>query len=540
MPALAASAPNASLDPNLTYMPADSTTAAAPSAESAYQAGLDCLSRGDLTAACQAFETAIAMAPSMAQAHLDLGSSLRRQRDSRAAEAALRRARTLDPALRDATYSLAYLLHDAGRDSELAHVLLELAAREPADLTLQRQVAGLLMDFGCYEDAACVARRIAEAAPATGAWQRLGVCLLQLQRLSEAEEALNLAVHCDPLAGSAYLLLSQTRRATAADRSRLKEQQAILDSRWIAGEARACLHFALGNWFEDLGDYASAWAQFSAGNRLRRDAQPFDRPAWDDYFKRLPETTGIADPNPAAEQMPQPLFLIGFPGANPGPLASLLAAHPAISNVGVSAQVDGLAHACQQLADKPYPECLADIDESQLSGLAQGIRDGWPEKCTGSRWVLDESPLNFLHIALIVRVFPATRFIYQCRPAWDNCLSAYLWPFPHPHHGHVHELHDLAYFYRQYLACMTRWQADLPARTVLRYQTNPGRSDSTAEAPEVWKFLDLESPGAHAARPRALGSVVAADLQHRDIPGRWRNYREHLAPAFEAAGLEPD
>lgn len=521
-------------------MPSDSSAEAAPSAESACQSGQEFLSRGDLAAACRAFETAIAMDPSMAQAHLGLGNSLRRQRNSHAAETALRRARALDPALRDATYSLAYLLHSAGRDSEPAAVLMELAARESADLSLQRQVAGLLMDFGCFDAAARLARKIAEASPAAGAWQRLGVCLLQLQRLSEAEEALSLAVRSDSLAGSAYLLMSQTRRATAADRTRLNELQAILDSGRIAGEARACLHFALGNWLEDLGDYAPAWAQFSAGNRLRHDARPFDRPAWDDYFKRLPETTVVANPNPAAEQISQPLFLIGFPGANPEPLAPLLAAHPAISSLGMSAQVDGLARACQQLADKPYPECLADIEASQLGGLAQGVRDDWPEKCIDSRWVLDESPLNFLHVALIVRVFPASRFIYQYRPPWDDCLSAYLWPFPHPHHSHVHDLHSLAYFYRRYSAWMNQWQASLPAQTMLKCLANAGRNGSAAEASAVWKFLELDTPPAHGAGPQVSGPVFTVDLQRRDIPGRWRNYREHLAPAFEAAGLEPD
>ncbi|HKT32202.1 MAG TPA: sulfotransferase [Gammaproteobacteria bacterium] len=518
-------------------MPSDSTTAAA---ESTCQSGLELLSRGDFAAADRAFETAISMAPSMAQAHLGLGNSLRRQRRLHDAETALRRARTLDPALRDAAYSLAFLLHGAGRDAELTTVLMELADGEPADLTLQRQVTGLLMDFGCFEQAARLARKIAEVAPAPGAWQRLGVCLLQMQRLSEAEEAFSVAVRGDPLAGSAYLLMSQARRATAADRTRLTELQKILDSGSIVGDARACLHFALGNWLEDLGDYAGAWTQFSAANRLRRDARPFDRSAWEDYFQRLPETVAAANPKPNSEQIPQPLFLVGFPGASPEPLGSLLATHPAISSLGVSTQVDDLARACQQLADKPYPECLADIEATQLGGLEQGVRNDWPDKGKHAHWILDESPLNFIHLALIMRVFPESRIIHQHRQPWDDCLSAYLCPFPQPTCSHVHDFPDLLFFYRQYAALMDRWRENLPARTLLSLQANSEGNGPVAGTGSVWKFLELGAPDATGARQPISRPMFTADPQRRDIPGRWRNYREYLAPVFEAAGLEPE
>lgn len=521
-------------------MPNDTSLESLRRAESTYRSGLELLSRGDLAAASTAFETTISLDPSMAQAHLGLGNSLRRQRQSREAESALRRARTLDPNLRDATYSLAFLLHDAGRDSETAIALMELAARESADLTLQRQVTGLLMDFNCFEDAARLARKIAEAAPTAGAWQRVGICLLQLQRLSEAEEALNAAVRAEPLAGFAYLLMSQTRRAITADRTRLAELQGILDSGRITGEARACLHFALGNWLEDLGDYASAWAQFSAGNGLRRIERPFDRSAWEDYFNRLPKTVAHADRSPIPEQIPQPLFLVGFPGAHPEPLAALLTGHSAVSSLGASAQVDSLAHACEQLADRPYPDCLSDIEATQLTGLAQGVRDEWPEKTKEARWVMDETPLNFLHVALILRVFPDSRIIFQHRQPWDDCLSAYLWPFPHPNHGHVHALQDLAYFYQQYSALMDRWQESLPTQTLLKFQANSRVNTPATEAQAVWKFLGLNVAPAAETRHPASRPLLSADPQRRDIPGRWRNYREYLAPVFEAAGLEPD
>ena len=521
-------------------MPSESSTASVVGAESACQTGLEFLSRGDLTAACKAFEAAIALAPSMAQAHLGLGNSLRRQRKPHEAESALRCACTLDPALRDAAYSLAYLLHSAGRDAETAAALKNLAAREPADLTLHRQVAGLLMEFGCFEDAEPLARKIAEVAPAAGAWQRLGLCLLQLKRLTEAEAAFTQAVHHDPLAGSAYLLMSQTRCATEADRIRLGELQVIVESGKIIGEARACLHFALGNWLEDLGDYAAAWGQFSAGNELRRSERPFDRAVWQDYFLRLMNTGVDRDRNPSARQTIQPLFLVGLPGTNAEPLASMLAVHPAICSLGTSGQVDGLARACEQLADAAYPGCLAKVEAAQLEGLGQGFRSDWPEKSPNSTWVLDESQLNFLHLALIVRVFPGSRIIYQHRHPMDDCLSAYLNPFIQPMHNHAHDLQNLGFFYRQFSALMHHWQASLPIETLLTVQTSPMLVGSTAEIAAIWKFLDLDAPPPGELQNLVSRTVPVTDPMRRDIPGRWRNYREHLVTLIEAVGPESE
>lgn len=468
----------------------------------------------------------------MAQAHLGLGNSLRRQRESREAEASLREARKLDPALREASFSLAFLLHGAGRDPDAANVLSELAAGESADLTLQRQVAGLLMDFGCFAEAEPLAKKIAETAPAAGAWQRVGLCRLQLQRLSEAEEAFDQAVRADPLAGAAYLFMSQTRRATEADRARLVQYQAVLDSGRMAGESRACLHFALGTWLEDLGDYAGAWTQFSAGNRLRHSERPFDRATWEDYFRRILAATVQTEQSAAAGQSPQPLFLVGLPGASPEPLASMLSGHPAICVLGNSTQIDGLARACEQLADATYPECVAKIEPEQLSGLAEGMRSDWPEKVQNSIWVLDGSALNFLHLALILRVFPGSRIISQRRDVLDDCLSAHLCAFPQSIHNHVHDLEDLVFFYRKFSSVMDRWRASLPATMLLSLPTGTGSMDA------VWKFLDLKAPSAAKPLPPALRSMFAADPMRREIPGRWRNYREHLGPLLEIAALE--
>lgn len=499
----------------------------------ALRTGMQSLDRGDLNAANQAFRVAINITPTLAQAHLGLGNSLRRQQESREAETALREARKLDPALREASFSLAFLLHAAGRDAEAATVLTELAAGEAADLTLQRQVAGLLMDFGCFAEAEPIARKIAETAPAAGAWQRLGLCRLQLQSLSEAEEAFERAVRADPLAGAAYLFMSQTRRATEADRTRLIQYQAMLDSGRMAAENRANLHFAMGNWLEDLGDYESAWAQFSAGNRLRQSQRPFDRAAWEDFFRRILSTRVRTEPSEASEQSPQPLFLIGLPGASLEPLASLLAGHPAICSLGNSTQIDGLARACEQLADATYPECVAKVESAQLSGLAEGMRSDWTDKARNSTWVLDESALNFLYLALILLVFPGSRIISQHRDVLDNCLSAYLCPFPQPLHNHAHDLQDLAFFYRQFTAVMDRWRESLPATALL---TLPASADS---ADAAWKFLDLKAASpAKPSRP-AFRSIIAPDPMRREVPGRWRNYREHLGPLLEIASSEP-
>jgi Tfp pilus assembly protein PilF len=510
-------------------------------AESAYQSGMELLSRGNLRAASQAFRSAIEMAPSLAQAHLGLGHSLRRQRQTREAESALRHARELEPALQEACFSLAFLLHGEGRDLEAAGVLTELAANQADDLTLQRQVAGLLMDFGLFTTAEPLARRITEAAPAAGAWQRVGLCLLQQGHMPEAEDTFLRAVQHDPLAGSSYLLMSQTHRATEADLGRLSKYQTLLEDHKLTGEARACLHFALGNWFEDLGDYAAAWGQFSAGNALRSMERPFDQAVWEPYFRRLLLSAPAATlKRETMRAQPQPLFLVGLPGANPEPLASLLASHSAVCSLGASGQMDSVARACEQLVDTSYPECLAKLEATQLAGLEPGIRSDWPDKSQNATWVLDESALNFLHIALIMLVFPNSRIIYQHRQPLDECLSAYLCNHPQPIHNHAHDLRFLGFFYRQFSALMGHWRESLSPTSLLNLRVDTTHVGSTANTAAVWRFLDLDAPSAANSPHAALRSVLAADPMRRDVPGRWRNYRKHLGPLLEAAGLDSD
>lgn len=518
--------------------PNDSDTAVAK-AESAYQSAMEFLGRGDLSAASQAFRNAIQIAPSLARAHAGLGNCLRRQRQTREAESALRRARELDPAQEEVCFSLAFLLHGAGRDTEAAAVLTEVVGIRADDLTLQRQVAGLLMDFGLYAAAEPLARRITEVAPAAGAWQRLGLCLLQQGCMPEAEEAFLRSVQHDPLAGSAYLLMSQTRRAADADQGKLNQYQALLKDPKLTGEARACLHFALGNWLEDLGDYSAAWTQFSAGNALRASKRPFDQAVWEPYFRRLLSTRPASMRQRESQRaQPQPLFLIGLPGANPEPLASRLASHGVVCSLGATGQVDSLARACEQLVNTPYPECLAKLGATGLAGLEQGFRSDWPDKSQDATWVLDETSLNFLHLALIIQLFPDSRIVCQRRQPLDDCLSAYLCNFPQPIHNHTHDLRDLGFFYRQFSALMAHWHENISPAILLNITADATPIDSSASMAAVWRFLDLESlpvaDTAHAV-PR---SILAADPTGRDIPGRWRNYREYLGPLLETAGLD--
>lgn len=509
-------------------------------AESACQAGMDFLSRGELAAACIAFREAIEKDPSIPHAYLGLGNSLRRLRQPGEAELALRHALNLDPALREAAFSLAFLLHAAGRDTEAGSVLTQLAGTQSEDLLLQRQITGLLMDFECYEMAVPIAQRVTSQAPAAGAWQRLGVCLLYLDRKTEAEQAFLTAIEYEPKAGQAYLLLTQTRRATVSDRNRIGQFQAVLKDNEIAGESRACLHYALGNWSEDLGNYSEAWEQFSAGNSLRHREHPFDRAVWSQYFQRL---LHMPMPQPESDTEPdatRPVFLVGLPGAGSGPLSQLLASHPSICSLGNSGQVDSLARACEQLTDGVYPECLDKLTSAQLVGLAKGFRSDWPEKSFNSKWVLDENAFNFLHIALIMMVFPESCILHYCRQPMDECLSAHLCNFPQPNHNYALDLKDMGFFFRQYSALMQRWQDSLPAGRLLQIDPERGRSDAAMESARIWQFLGLDAPLVQTPMRSASQIGLPLDPMRRDSSGRWRHYRGHLRTLQDATNSGTD
>jgi predicted O-linked N-acetylglucosamine transferase (SPINDLY family) len=155
--------------------------------------------RGQYAQAAVSYRQAVSLSPKMALFHFNLGTALQRDTESLSqAEASFRRALELAPAFQEARIGLAMLLVEQGRLSE-AENLIAAAGRLSTDDVKAMNVSGLIaMRRKDHERASASFRRAIELdGNFAGAWCNLGIALEELKDTQGAVEAYQQALALD-------------------------------------------------------------------------------------------------------------------------------------------------------------------------------------------------------------------------------------------------------------------------------------------------------------------------------------------------------
>jgi len=445
--------------------------------------------------AARSLRTLLASSPERPDAWFNLGIAEEQQGRHPAAIDAFEHLLRLESSPRpDVLARLAGLLAAVGRETD-ARRRIDLALEIDPEHPEARYVLGMLLLAGGDAGAAraqfrqCVARRPSFAE----AWQQLLEC-----RRIEADD--------DPELAAAKILLEDPELGDA-DRERLA--------------------FAVGKAFDELGQPEQAFACFSRAKRLKRERLP-------DYD---PETLRVdtADriqtplrPSPfAAEAEARPVFIIGMPRSGTTLVDQILTSHPKAGGVGELAFFDEPATAF-------YAGGLSEPEGRRLR--QDYLRRLAAEEC---QVVSNKYPANFRNVSLIRWLLPEARFVHVRRGALDTCLSVFFQDFP-VGNLYANRLEDIASYYREYRRLMDHWTADAPDVLELSYEAL--LHDQAGVTGTLLEFCGLSWDEAcldYASNPRPVGTLsrwqVRQPLYTSSI-GRWRRYRDHLAPLIESLG----
>lgn len=510
-----------------------------PEAQAAFQAGLVCLQAGNINEAESRFRDAIRMDGRLAAAHYQLGNCLRRGGMEDRAERALKEAIRLDPDLHEAYHSLAFLYQQAGRGEEAGPPLVALSERAPRDALLQRQVAGLLEECGCYAEAVVVNERLVGLEPNNPRhYVRLAQHYQKLGRYQDAERICNQLIHTHADAGAAYHVLAHTRKMKSEDKSLAAHYEQVLIKPGLSEETRLCLHFGLGKIYDDLGAYDAAFGHFKSGNDLRHAAVNFEHTNWKTFINRLKSVftdTTLQNPANTADTHgePMPIFIVGMPRSGTTLVERILASHPAVLGIGEKELLDQLSALLSESLGSEYPECALRVPADQWQEIAHQYRRQWPKAAQAYLAVVDKNPLNFLHLGLITRLFPNARIVHCTRDPLDTCLSVYFQNFAHPRNSYAYNLEDIAFFYNCYRELMTHWKANLPlAIHELNYESLA--TDAETQIRDLIRTLGLEwndnclQPQNHPSSISTASAWQARQPIYKDSIGHARHYLKHL------------
>lgn len=447
------------------------------------------------------------------------------QNEPVAAEALLRRVLEVDADSFTSALLLARLLKEQGRMHAAAEVMRAIFDKPRGEVEPLIHAIELLDDCGRKRDAAAICETEIDAGcsdPRLHAYA--GMLQSQLGHFELARERYAFVVEHSTHAPDWHAPLGLAGLQRYQDR---EHPDFALFQRYLAanlnGPARASLLFALGKAHDDIGEYRQAVSFLREANALAGARAQWSRKLWRRRIearrqRRLPGVTLPADENWT------PVFIVGVPRSGTTLLAQWLTRHESVCQRGELPWLASVA----ELVNPTGGDYRQQLQHAAAVYTAQLRQDDAAQ----AHWFVDKQPHNFLHVDLILSLFPNARIIQCQRSPRDNALSLWMQSFHDSGQDFSYDFADIAAFIRGARQLMAHWQMRYPdsVRTVA-YEELVTDPSGCLGALSSWLGLPtlslLETPVNDEAISTASLWQARQPIHTRSV-ARWRVYETHL------------
>lgn len=515
-------------------------------AEAHHMVGVAHLQKGRGEEALASFRRAIALHDADGRYHNNLGNALmhlgRPEEALSAFEAALRRSPIPESALFNRGTALLALHRPAEAERDFRAVL----DGRPDDVNALNNLGTALFRQNRNDEAAVCFRRCLDAAPNESNFLfNLANALEKVNDLDGAEVAAARAAEADPESPVALYLgarLDNRRHRYAEARARL---EAAL-THPLPPEAECEAWFELGLSLDRLDEPDAAFEAFTKANALQSEGPKADEARRAEFLDRIAENRAwftcarvadIAGRTPE-ETAPSPIFFVGFPRSGTTLMERIFKAHPKVLTTDESSPLPPMiGHLARSGL---YPGVLETLPADEL---AEARRHFWAEAerlhgALDGRRLVDKMPLNIVNLGFANALFPRAPVVVALRDPRDVCLSCFMQHFKM--NVAMTNFLTIEQTARTYAAVMDLWLHYRETLTMpwMEYRYEDLVEDFEGVTRRVFEFAGL---GWHEDVARYRDKVSAQLIRtpsYRDVTdalytravGRWRAYRDHLAP----------
>jgi Flp pilus assembly protein TadD len=312
-----------------------------------------------------------------------------------------------------------------------------------------------------------------------------------------------------------------------------------------------------GRLLDKMGRYDEAFAAFEQGKKVAREATGnvyLDEQA-NGLINRLKgffqgARLGFTPRATVRTDVPQPIFILGFPRSGTTLTEQILTAHPKICAGDELPFINEISQIMPRMLNSPlaYPEALAELWMGDQHEGLDNLRDYYLQRVRqlgiltpGATWFTDKMPLNETQLGLIALLFPAAPLIHVLRHPLDVVLSVFS---NHLTHGFycASQLETAARHYVRVMDLVEHYRAELTLRYLpIRYEDIVG--DQEPNVRRILDFIGAEfderclnfTENRRYARTASYAQVT--EKLYDNSRYRYRHYRAQLEPVVPI--LEP-
>jgi tetratricopeptide (TPR) repeat protein len=360
---------------------------------------------GKLDLALDNYRRAIAIEPEFAEAHNNLGNALLELGHTAEALASYRRALKINPAFAEAHHNLGNAFRSVGNLEEAVASYGEALRINPHFAEAYCNLGIALRLQGRAEQAKSSCRKALEIdGRSAAAIIALAESSADAGEFKDAEALLKRAIAAEPESPEAWAGLARLRKMTRADEAWMVEAQRIAD-KGLAPQKEIVLRYAIGKFFDDVGDFGQAFLHFQRANELtkscrtRHDRAQLTRTV--DLITRTYDQKWLSEPRFGANDSARAVLIVGMLRSGTTLAEQIVAAHPAVFGAGELRFWGAAFEAHRAAGGAQTSEGLANLAAQYLRLLREMSHDA-PR-------VVDKMPTNFAFLGWIHAALPNAR-----------------------------------------------------------------------------------------------------------------------------------
>lgn len=466
----------------------------------------------DSQKALSAFQRLLAAYPDFAPAYHYLGAHLAKQEQHKRALPMLRKAVALRENYTDALMTLASTLESLDQVDEAVDILEDLLKDQPDNLAILLNLGNIRKTQG---------------------------------KMDEAEKHFNHVLELDP--ENLAVQYSISHGLTGEEVGDVEALEKRFDDPKMHKDARRALHFTVGKYYDDLGNYDKAFEHYKAGNDQDDRIEPYNSAGFSQMVDRMIKTfdeQAVKQRFGMGAETESPIFIVGMPRSGTTLTEQIISSHPDVYGAGELRNVGEIVKSIQmRLKDKAaYPESLRMLDPITACNLGERYLKETQELAESKKFarITDKMPGNSTNIGLISLILPRARIIHCKRNPMDSCFSNFSHNFAAVI-SYSRKLEDLGNHYRDYHRLMEHWKQVLPI-SIMEVRYEDMVEDNEAMSRKLLEFCGLEWDERvlefqkSERRVKTASTVQIRQPIYHSSVNRWRRYEKHLQPLYDTLG----